>query len=269
MVDQTQNDKTIQALADTAKTSVATVEAVTQAAVAKPAEKRAPKARAAKATARKTVARKTTAKSATRVTAKTNARKASDTVVRAANKTNKRAADTAVRSTKAAAAGATKQIERTATMTNDFTQMFAGFQLPGSDKFQGLFADAGARSQELVTKSRHASEEMTDLAKANVEAIAEAGRIAAAGAKTIGQDVIASSRSGFEHASEAVKTLADAKAPTEFFQLQSELVRSSFDRMVSESSKLTEQMVKLAGEAIQPISNRASVNAERVNELMA
>jgi len=46
-------------------------------------------------------------------------------------------------------------------------------------------------------------------------------------------------------------------------------VRSQFDRFVSESSKLTEQVVKLAGEAIQPISNRASVNAERVNELMA
>jgi phasin family protein len=154
-------------------------------------------------------------------------------------------------------------------MTNDFTQLFAGFQLPGSDKFQGLFADAGARGQDLVTKSRHATEEMTELAKANVEAIAEAARIAAAGAKSIGQDVIASSRTGFEHASEAIKTLADAKSPTEYFQLQSELMRSSFDRMVSESSKLTEQVVKLAGEAIQPISNRASVNAERVNELVA
>ena len=154
-------------------------------------------------------------------------------------------------------------------MTNDFTQLFAGFQIPGSDKFQGLFADAGARSQDLVAKSRNATEEMTDLAKANVEAIAEAARIAASGAKSIGQDVIASSRTGFEQASEAIKTLADAKSPTEFFQLQSELLRSSFDRMVSESSKLTEQVVKLAGEAIQPISNRASVNAERVNELMA
>ena len=83
-------------------------------------------------------------------------------------------------------------------MTNDFTQLFAGFQLPGSDKFQGLFADAGARSQELAAKSRNATENLTELAKANVEAIAEAGRIAAAGAKTIGQDVIASSRTGFE-----------------------------------------------------------------------
>ncbi len=261
MVDQTQTDKTIQAVADTAKTAAATVEAVTQAATpkltAKPVAKRTPKTAAkartsAKAAATTRRARKTTAK-----------------VVKTAKKTNQRAVNSARRTAQAAANGAATQIERTATMTNDFTQMFAGFQLPGSDKFQGLFADAGARSQDLVAKSRNASEEITDLAKANVEAVAEAGRIAAAGAKSIGQDVIASSRTGFEHASEAIKTLADAKSPTEFFQLQSELVRQSFDRMVSESSKLTEQVVKLAGEAIQPISNRASVNAERVKELTA
>jgi len=264
MVDQTQTDKTIQAVADTAKTTAATIEAVTQTAAPKTVAKTAP--RAAK-TARKTPA-KTRASAKTATTAR-RARKVTGKVVKAAKKTNQRAVNSALRNTQAAAAGTAKQIERTSTMTNDFTQLFAGFQLPGSDKFQGLFADAGARGQDLVTKSRHATEEMTELAKANVEAIAEAARIAAAGAKSIGQDVIASSRTGFEHASEAIKTLADAKSPTEFFQLQSELMRSSFDRMVSESSKLTEQVVKLAGEAIQPISNRASVNAERVNELVA
>ena len=91
---------------------------------------------------------------------------------------------------------------------------------PAADKFQALFADAGERSQELVAKSQKATEELTDLAKANVEAFVEAGRIAAAGAKSIGQDVVASGRDGFEQASDAVKTLAEAKSPTEFFQLQ-------------------------------------------------
>ncbi|MCY7397745.1 MAG: phasin family protein [Sphingomonas bacterium] len=272
MVDQTQTDKTIQAVADTAKATAATVEAVTQTAAPKTVATTTPRTTKTARKTATTTARKTTAK--TRANAKTatttrRARKVTAEVVTAAKKTNRRAVNSALRNTQAAATGATKQIERTANMTNDFTQMFAGFQLPGSDKFQGLFADAGARSQDLVAKSRNATEEMTDLAKANVEAIAEATRIAATGAKSIGQDVISSSRTGFEHASEAIKTLADAKSPTEFFQLQSELMRSSFDRMVSESSKLTEQMVKLAGEAIQPISNRASVNAERVNELMA
>jgi hypothetical protein len=39
--------------------------------------------------------------------------------------------------------------------------------------------------------------------------------------------------------------------------------------MVAETSKLTENMVKLAGEAFQPLSNRASANAERFNNFVA
>jgi phasin family protein len=141
--------------------------------------------------------------------------------------------------------------------------------LPGADKFQTLFADAGERSQDIVRKSQKAAEDLAEIAKANVEALTEAGRIATSGARTIGQDALASGREGIEQASAAVKTLAEAKSPTEFFQLQSELARASFDRVVAEGSKFTEQLVKLAGEAVQPLSTRASLNAERINELTA
>jgi phasin family protein len=164
---------------------------------------------------------------------------------------------------------AAPRIERTTTMTFDANKFFNVDALPGADKFQTLFADAGERSQEIVRKSQKAAEELAEIAKANVEALTEAGRIAVSGARTIGQDALASGRQGIEQASAAVKTLAEAKSPTEFFQLQSELVRASFDRAVAEGSKLTEQFVKLAGEAVQPLSTRASLNAERINELAA
>lgn len=173
------------------------------------------------------------------------------------------------RRAKRTAKPAAPKIERTKTMTFDATKLFAFDALPGTDKFQALFADAGERSQEIVKKSQKAAEELAEIAKANVEALAEAGRIAAAGARTIGQDALASGRDSLEQASAAVKTLVDAKSPTEFFQLQSELARASFDRAVAESSKLTEQLVKLAGEAVQPLSTRASLNAERINDLAA
>jgi phasin family protein len=154
-------------------------------------------------------------------------------------------------------------------MTFDATKLFNIDALPGADKFQTLFAGAGERSQEIVRKSQKAAEDLAEITKANVEALTEAGRIAVTGARTIGQDAIASGRVGIEQASAAVKTLTEAKSPTEFFQLQSELVRASFDRAVAEGSKLTEQFVKLAGEAVQPLSTRASLNAERINELAA
>ena len=220
---------------------------------------------AAKAT---TTAAKSAAKpvrKARATTAKRRARK----VVAAVTSNNKRAVKATKRVTKATVAAATTQIERNAPMAYDFTKMFAGFELPAADRFQTIFADAGERGQDMVRKSQATAGEMTELAKANIEALTEAGRIAATGVRSIGQDALASGREGFEQASASLKTLADAKSPTEFLQIQSELARASFDRVVAEGSKFAEAMVKLAGEAVQPLSNRATVNAERINELAA
>ena len=206
---------------------------------------------------------------AKRAYTKRKARAATAKVVSAAKKTTARTAKTAKRLNQAAATATATQIERTTDMTNDFTSMFANFQIPGADKFTSMFGDAGTRGTEFATKGQKAVEQFSDLAKSNLEAMVEAGRIAATGARSIGEDAIASSRQNLELASTNAKSLAAATSPTEFFQLQTELARASFDRMVAQSSKVTEQVVKLAGEAIQPISTRASINAERINELMA
>ena len=111
--------------------------------------------------------------------------------------------------------------------------------------------------------------QIADLARGNVEALVEAGRVAAEGARSLGQDVVARGRDGAEKTADAIRSLAEAKSPTEFMQLQSELAKSSFDRLVAESSRLTESLVKLAGETIQPLSNRATANAARINSFVA
>jgi len=158
--------------------------------------------------------------------------------------------------------------ERIETVTNK--NFFNGFEaVPAFAPFQSLFADANERSQELAKKSQKVAEEFADLARANVEALVEASRVAAEGARSIGQDVAASSRDGVEQAADAIRSLAEAKSPTEYLQLQGEFARASFDRAVAETSKLTESLVKLAGEAFQPLSNRATANAERFNSLVA
>ena len=238
---ETTTDKVVDAVVAPVKAAAAKVEAVAKAPVRK-----------ARATVAKRRAKKAPAKLAATVT-----------------KTNQRAAKSAKRIAKATVAAATTQIERNTPMAYDFTKMFAGFELPAADRFQTLFADAGERGQEIVKKSQATAGEMTELAKANIEALTEAGRIAATGVRSIGQDALNSGREGFEQASASLKTLADAKSPTEFIQIQSELARASFDRLVSEGSKFAESMVKLAGEAVQPLSNRATINAERINELAA
>ena len=200
-----------------------------------------------RASAKRRTARK--AKAAQATVAKTTRRKAPRRAKRAAV-----AANTAART------------ERTKTMK--FDNNFFG-AIPAAAPFQTLFADAGERGQEAFKRTQKAAEELTELTRANIEAIVDAGRIAVEGTRALGQDVVASGREGVEQAAEAVRSFAEAKSPTEFLQLQGEFARTSFDRLVAESSKLTESFIKLTGEAIQPISNRASVAAERLNKLVA
>jgi phasin family protein len=158
--------------------------------------------------------------------------------------------------------------ERIETVTK--TNFFNGFAaVPAFAPFQTMFADANERSQDLVKRSQKVAEELADLARANVEAMVEAGRVASEGARSLGQDVVATGRDGVEQAADAIRSLAEAKSPTEYMQLQGDFARASFDRAVAETSKFAEQMVKLAGEAFQPISNRATANAERFNTLVA
>ncbi|GAA4028634.1 hypothetical protein GCM10022281_04630 [Sphingomonas rosea] len=141
--------------------------------------------------------------------------------------------------------------------------------LPGADRFQTMFAEAGSRGQEAIEKSRRAAEELAELTRANVEAVVEAGKIAATGAKSVGEDAISRARSGLEQNVAELKNLAQATSPSEFFQLQGEIAKQNFDRLVANFSQLTEASVKLAGEAIQPLSNRAAVAADKINELTA
>ena len=153
-------------------------------------------------------------------------------------------------------------------MTN--SNFFNGFQaVPAFAPFQTMFADANARSQDFAKRGQKVAEELADLARANVEAVVEAGRVAAEGASSIGQAVVAPPRDRVAQTADAIRSLAEAKSPTEYLQLQGEFARSQFDRAVAETSKLTESLVKLGGEAFQPLSNRATANAERFNTLVA
>ncbi len=232
--------KVARALADTAQTVV--TETAKTAKIAKP---RRSKRLAKRKTAKPAVAaRKTRAKTTRRSTRTTR---------------------TAARKPAAAAFN-----QRIPTMNFTPNNAFPGFDaFSGTSPFQSLFTETGERSQEVAKRSQKVAQELADLARANVEAIVEAGRVAAEGARSIGQDAVARSREGAEQAADAIRSLAEAKSPTEFVQLQSELARTSFDRMVAETSRLTESMVKLAGKAFQPLSNRATANAQSLNNIVA
>ena len=147
-------------------------------------------------------------------------------------------------------------VKETSTMATTFET--------NTTKAQALFADWNDRTKAAVEKSTKIVEEANEFAKGNLEAVVESSRIAAKGFETLGQDAAEYGRKSFESATAALKTLATVKSPAEFFKLQSDFVRGAFDSYVAEASKNTEAVLKLAGDAAQPLSNRFAVAAEKV-----
>jgi len=215
-----------------------------------------------------------TVESQTKTVAKA-ARAAARTGTRRARKASKPAGSTRKPARATRKAGSTRGKAR-ATRTERTTEMnfqpntFAGFgAFPAAAGFEKLVNQTTSRSEDAAKRSRKAVEELTDMTRGNIDAIVEANRIAASGAQSIAQKAIAKSRDNVERAAETVRSMAEAKSPSDLLQLQAEFVRGTFDRFVSESSNWTESMVKLAGESFQPISNRATSNVERFNDIIA
>lgn len=133
-----------------------------------------------------------------------------------------------------------------------------------AEKVQSFFADANEKAKSAFEKSSKLGEEFAALAKGNVEALVESGKVAAKGAEALTQEAADYGKKSFEHASSTFKSMAAVKTPTELFQLQSEYAKSSFDSAVAEASKLSEAWMKLAGDMFQPLSNRYAVAAEKI-----
>ena len=133
-----------------------------------------------------------------------------------------------------------------------------------ADRFQAALGDVNERTRTAMQKSSKVAEELTDLTKGNVEAIVASSKIAAKGVETLGQEVADYSRRSFEQTSAALKSMAEVRSATDFFKLQGDYARTAFDSLVAESSKMSEAMIKLAGEVAEPITSRYAVAAERV-----
>ena len=138
-----------------------------------------------------------------------------------------------------------------------------------ADRVQAAFGDVNARAKEAFERNTKVAEELTEFTKGNVEAFVASTKVAAKGAESLGQEVAEFGRKSFEDASAALKSFAEVKSPADLFRLQSEFARAQFDALVSESSKLSETMIKIAGDVAEPITSRYAVAAEKAKTVVA
>ena len=138
-----------------------------------------------------------------------------------------------------------------------------------AEQFKTVFGDVNERAKAAVERSAKIVEEFADLTRGNVEAIVASSKVAAKGVETLSQEAAEYSRKSFEDASAALKSIVEVKSATDLFKLQGDFARAAFDSAVAESARLSEAMLKIAGDVAEPITSRYTVAAERVKTLAA
>ena len=223
-----------------AKPATPAAPAVAEAAAPTPAKVEAPKTKTVKAKAKPV--QKKAAKPATKAAPKKAAAKTIAPKIKVAPKP---------------VAAATKGFK---TM-NDTVKKFAD---EAKTRTEALTAEFNEKAKEAMSKTSKLAEEAVEFNKANVEALVEAGKIAAKNFETLGQEGVAFARKSFEDTSAALKGYTAVKSPTEFFKLYAENSKKAFDAAVAQTSKTSELVVKMANDSFAPISNRVSVISSKM-----
>ena len=144
---------------------------------------------------------------------------------------------------------------KTKTTTEDYTA-----------KLKDVVTTAQDRAKAAFEKTSAYAGEYGEFTKGNLEAVVESSKILAAGLQDMGKAYVAEGKSAIETVTADVKEIAAVKSPADFFKLQGEMMRRNFDAAVASTSKRSEAMVKLAGDAFAPISTRVSLAVEKVKQ---
>lgn len=125
------------------------------------------------------------------------------------------------------------------------------------------FNQASSEVKAKMEKAMKTAEEMVSFGQGNVEALVKSGQIWAAGVQDISKQVAASAQAQVDYTVATMKALAGVKSFKEAIDLQSSLARSSLEKVVAETGKLTDASLKLAEQTLAPLTARVTLAMEK------
>ena len=134
-------------------------------------------------------------------------------------------------------------------------------------KTNGSKAEAGV--QQGFDAAVKGFEQFNTLGKDNMEAVVAFSTTYAKGIEAINAELMAFAKKSIEDGVTATKALMGAKTVKELVDLQSDFAKTSFDELMSKTSKLGEMYAKVAQEAFEPINARVSDTMEKFAKPMA
>jgi phasin family protein len=114
-----------------------------------------------------------------------------------------------------------------------------------------------------MEKMMKTAEEMVSFSQGNLEAFAKSSQIWASGVQDLGKAVAATAQAQMEQTVATMKALAGVKSLKEAIDLQSNLARSSVEKAMAETGRITDASLKLAEQTMAPITARMTLAMEK------
>lgn len=135
---------------------------------------------------------------------------------------------------------------------------------------QAMHSDAASPHQDQAqpkpTQGAHplmkTAEQLAQFHQSNVEAFMKSGQIWATGLQDLSKTMATTAQAAFEESMSTFRALSGVKSLKEAFDLQTSYARTSMEKAMTESSKLTESSLRLAEQAAAPLSARVTAAVE-------
>jgi phasin family protein len=147
-------------------------------------------------------------------------------------------------------------LEKVATTTVHAAEATAA----GAMDTEKTFLKAMTHTEKTMTKT---AEEFVSFGQGNLEAFTKAGQIWAAGVQELSKQFAATAQAHVDQTVATFKALTSVKSFKEAVDLQSTLARSTVEKAVAETGKLTDASLKLAEQAWAPVTARVTLAVEK------
>jgi phasin family protein len=163
--------------------------------------------------------------------------------------------ESAVTAEETAASAAGKGFETTVSGLKDgMSQAVAGF------------TETQAKVKQGMEKAMRTAEELVAFSQGNVEAMVKSGQVWAAGVQDISKQMAATAQASFEETVSTFKALSSVKSLKDAIELQASFARSTMEKTLAESGRLTDASVKLTEQTLAPLTARVSLAVEKLGK---
>jgi phasin family protein len=120
-----------------------------------------------------------------------------------------------------------------------------------------------------MDKAIKSAEDIVSFNQGNVEAFIKSSQIWATGLQDLSKHFAATAQAQIDETVATVKALSSVKSLKEAIDLQTALTKTAFEKAVAEGGKITDASVKLAEQALAPLTARVTLAAEKFGRAAA